>query len=82
MDKSNRKDQKMLTFHEDEDFVVTQTTHCFDGTSKMVVRYKKDLSQIKVHNDPWRDTNPAQVQWFEKYYGPKFQGKNNENPSL
>lgn len=59
----------MLSFKEDDDhYVITESILGFSSTSTKIVRYTKDLSQVQVNNDPWRETYPEQRDWFNNHH--------------
>jgi hypothetical protein len=59
----------MLAFKEENDlYVITESIMGFSSTSVKTVTYTKDLSRVKVNDEPWRDTYPAQRDWFNNHH--------------
>ena len=59
----------MLEFKRDNgDYLIIEHMFGFTKTFIKTVRYKADLSMMKVNDDPWRPVTPSARNWFEKYY--------------
>ena len=63
----------MLTFEETEDYyIMTETTMSFTKDYIKSIKYTKDLKLVQINDEPWLETYPAQVEWFEKYHMKHF----------
>lgn len=59
----------MLSFKEDDEhYVITESILGFSSTNTKIVRYTKDLSQVQVNDESWRDTIEAQRDWFNNHH--------------
>ena len=51
---------------------ITESMLSFIDTKVKTVDYKPDLSEHRVNNEPWRKVDEPTLEWFNKYYRPKF----------
>ena len=63
----------MLSFTKCSDgFLITEKQMSFTHTKVMTVTYSLDLKKKRVNNEPWRDTDQMDRDWFMKHYMEKF----------
>jgi len=63
----------MLEFSTDDNhYIVTEKILGFSDTKVKTVKYKKDLSELQINNNPYRPVDQVTKDWFMKYYMKHF----------
>lgn len=60
------------SINKDGNYVITETIHSWNDTKISKVEYKRDLSEKRCENEPWRPVDKPTLEWFEKHYRKHF----------